>query len=166
MVTDCDGIHYAGYWRRFLAFVIDVMFFAALSYGLMYLLYGQAYFEWLKDSAGMLETYATWDGVINNFLPVAITVVCWVKLMGTPGKLLFGCQVVDAETRNSITWGQALLRYIGYFVSLLPLGLGFFWIAVDKRKQGFHDKIAKTVVIREDEFRDLYKELDRGWPEK
>jgi uncharacterized RDD family membrane protein YckC len=53
------------------------------------------------------------------------------------------------------------VRYLGYFVSALPLGLGFFWVAWDKRKQGFHDKLAKTVVIHEDESRVLYKELER-----
>ncbi len=67
--------------------------------------------------------------------------------MGTPGKLLLGCHVVDAETQQPLTLVQALVRYLGYFVSLIPLGLGFFWILWDKRRQGFHDKLAKTIVV-------------------
>jgi uncharacterized RDD family membrane protein YckC len=39
-------------------------------------------------------------------------------------------------------------RYLGYFVSTIPFGLGLFWIGWDKRKQGWHDKLAGTVVIR------------------
>ncbi len=39
-------------------------------------------------------------------------------------------------------------RYLGYFASTIPLCLGFLWIAFDKRKQGWHDKLAGTVVIR------------------
>jgi len=40
------------------------------------------------------------------------------------------------------------VRYIGYFVSVIPFGLGFIWIAFDSKKQGFHDKLAGTVVVR------------------
>jgi len=43
-----------------------------------------------------------------------------------------------------------LLRYLGYYLSMLPLFLGFIWVGIDRRKQGFHDKIAGTVVIRQD----------------
>jgi len=44
--------------------------------------------------------------------------------------------------------GQAIGRYLAYFVSALVLGLGFIWIAFDTRKQGWHDKLAGTVVVR------------------
>ena len=40
------------------------------------------------------------------------------------------------------------VRYFAYIVSFMPLYLGFIWIYFDKRKQGFHDKIAGTVVIK------------------
>ena len=56
--------------------------------------------------------------------------------------------IVDATSGNKPTTGQFILRYVGYFVSILPLCLGFIWVGIDKRKQGFHDKIANTVVIR------------------
>ncbi len=39
-------------------------------------------------------------------------------------------------------------RYFGYYVSILPLMLGIIWVGIDKRKQGWHDKLAGTVVIR------------------
>lgn len=42
---------------------------------------------------------------------------------------------------------QAAIRYFAYLVSILPLGLGFLWIIWDKRRQGFHDLIARTVVL-------------------
>ena len=45
-----------------------------------------------------------------------------------------------------------MLRFLAYFVSALPLYLGFLWIALDRRKQGWHDKIARTIV---DQFRGL-----------
>jgi uncharacterized RDD family membrane protein YckC len=86
-----------------------------------------------------------------------------VKFLGTPGKLLLNCHVVDATTGASLRAGQAVLRYFAYIISTLPLCLGFLWIAWDKRKQGFHDKIAKSVVVIQDaaqtSLADLEKEL-------
>jgi uncharacterized RDD family membrane protein YckC len=58
-------------------------------------------------------------------------------------------RVVDARTGQAITTGKAIGRYLGYYVSALPLLLGFIWVGIDKRKQGFHDKLAGTVVIRD-----------------
>ena len=43
---------------------------------------------------------------------------------------------------------EAIIRALGYYVSALPFLLGFFWIIWDRRKQGFHDKLANTVVIQ------------------
>ena len=56
------------------------------------------------------------------------------------------CQVVDAKTGNPISYLQAFIRYVGYYVSILSFGLGFLWVIWDKKNQGFHDKIAGTVV--------------------
>ena len=60
------------------------------------------------------------------------------------------CQVVDATSGENLSVTRAVIRYVGYLASLLPLGLGFFWILWDKRKQGFHDKLAHSVVILEE----------------
>lgn len=46
-----------------------------------------------------------------------------------------------------LTIGRALLRYLGYWLSAIPLGLGFFWVLVDDQRQGWHDKLADTYVI-------------------
>lgn len=98
---------------------------------------------------------------------ILITIVMWTRFLGTPGKLILGCHVVDAKTRKAMTPGQAVLRYVSYIVSTIPLGLGFLWIAWDKKKQGFHDKIAGTVVIvassgnREDKNDESQKSLEQ-----
>lgn len=57
------------------------------------------------------------------------------------------CKIVDAETGRDITINKAVLRYIGYFVSILPLGLGLLWVGFDSKKRGWHDYIAGTVVV-------------------
>jgi len=93
------------------------------------------------------------QSMAETVLGLVVTVVFWVKLFGTPGKLLMGCQVVDAASGEPVSVRQGVLRYLGYYVSVLPLGLGFFWIAWDRRKQGFHDKIANTVVLHNAQLR-------------
>ncbi len=63
--------------------------------------------------------------------------------------MLFNARVVDAKSFGKPSTGQLIGRYLGYYLSILGLGLGFFWIMWDKRKQGWHDKLAGTLVIRE-----------------
>ena len=55
----------------------------------------------------------------------------------------------DADSGAEPTPWQFVLRYLGYFVSIITLGIGFLWVAFDPRKQGLHDKIASTVVVRD-----------------
>jgi len=125
---------YAGFWRRAAAAMLDGMIF----FFLVGLLLGPDFVN--------TETF-TLEGLVSDGLMMLVTVALWTKFLGTPGKLLLSCQVVDAASFEPITLKQAIIRYLGYFVSMLPLMLGFLWIAWDPRKQGFHDKLAKTVVL-------------------
>jgi len=64
----------------------------------------------------------------------------------TPGKRLLKIQVVGISEED-MTFGSAFLRWVGYIISALPLFAGFAWIIFDGKKQGWHDKIARTLVI-------------------
>jgi uncharacterized RDD family membrane protein YckC len=129
-----DQVRYAGFWRRVAAALIDMLLLSLL----FVILLGPGY---ASAPLGSL----LW--LTENALTMGITVAFWMRYFGTPGKLLMGCQVVDAESAKPVKLSQAVLRYLGYYISALPLGLGFLWIVWDKRKQGFHDKIANTVVL-------------------
>ena len=89
----------------------------------------------------------TLEGIIRALFTLLITVGLWVNFLGTPGKLLLGCQVVDADSFKGMTIRQATIRFISYLASMIPLMMGFLWVARDPRKQGFHDKLANTVVL-------------------
>ena len=78
----------------------------------------------------------------------AVVVLFWVYRMATPGKMIIDAVIVDAQTFAKPRTRQYVGRYLAYFVSTLPLCLGFLWIAFDGRKQGWHDKLAGTVVVR------------------
>ena len=77
----------------------------------------------------------------------AIIMLFWIFRNATPGKMLLNMEIVDARTGHSPTLFQWVLRYVGYVIAVLPLMLGFLWILWDKKRQGWHDKIAGTVVI-------------------
>jgi uncharacterized RDD family membrane protein YckC len=120
---------YAGFWRRLLAWIIDaiVLLFISTIIGmilppllpLMGFIIGGIYYAAMESS---------------------------VK-RGTLGKLMSGLQVVRSNG-EPLTFGRAIIRYIGRYLNLLTLGIGFLMIAFTARKQGLHDMIADTVVLR------------------
>ena len=132
----------AGFWIRVAATIIDIIFVAILTRPLLFAIYGPEFVssnELVKGPA---------DFVVSYLLTAIVTIGLWKTCRGTPGKLICGLRLVDARDGGNIDLLQGVLRYFGYFLSALPLLLGFVWIAFDVRKQGFHDKIAGTVVIR------------------
>lgn len=137
-----ETLSYAGFWIRVWASVIDSLLLAAVTVPLLFAIYGRAYLESDSMIAG------TWDVLLNYLLPAIAIVVFWIYRQATPGKMVIHARVVDANTGLPATRGQYIGRYLGYFVSTLPLGLGLLWVAFDPRKQGWHDKMAGTVVVR------------------
>ena len=81
-------------------------------------------------------------------LAMAYSVYFWTNSGATPGKMVMGLKVVSADTGGLIDVRAAILRYLGYILSIISLGVGFLSVVWDPDKQGWHDKIAKTRVIR------------------
>lgn len=148
-MSNPENLQYAGFWRRLLAFILDSFLFSAVVAPLLVLFYGRDYFYWSSAQTGMFAMYGLVDFLLTTLLPIVLIIGFWVRLGATPGKLLLDCRVVDANTLLPLSWKKALLRCIAYAASALPLYLGFIWIAVDKRKQGLHDKLAKTLVLHQ-----------------
>jgi uncharacterized RDD family membrane protein YckC len=150
---------YAGFWRRLAATLIDTLLLVAVSVPIM-MLFGRGMMAAMRP--GTLPSAHDLNSLLLNYiLPLLLSVFFWVKYLGTPGKLLLNCRVVDAASGAPLRPGQAILRYLAYIVSTLPLCLGFLWIAWDHRKQGFHDKIAKSVVVIEDPTQASLEDLER-----
>ena len=139
---DGNDLEYVGLWARVGAALIDTVVLMLIITPALVAVYGWEYFlaeGWVQGPA---------DVLISWILPAVACIWLWHKLRATPGKMLIGAEVVDADTGEAITVGQSVIRYLGYFVSSLPLGLGLVWVAFDPRKQGWHDKMANTVVVR------------------
>jgi len=140
-------LEYAGFWRRLAAVLLDSLLVMALTAPLLYLIYGHDYFFWLFRHGDLFNVYGAWDLILTRVLPILALLICWRTLGATPGKLLMSCRIVDSQTLTTPSPIKAVTRLLCYSVSSLPLYLGFFWIGWDKRKQGFHDKMAKTLVL-------------------
>lgn len=142
---------YTSFLMRFNAAIIDMLWLGGLTLILCYALLGDDYLRFILTEHINLTTSLGWQiFLLNDVLPLLLVVFFWLRYQATPGKMIADCQIVDANSGQKISFRQALLRYVGYLISAFPLGLGFLWILWDKRKQGWHDKIANTVVIMED----------------
>ena len=80
-------------------------------------------------------------------VPLAYFPYFWTKTGQTPGMKLMGIKVVRDKDGGPVTMGSAILRLIGYWISGAVFYLGYIWIFVDKRKRGWMDLIAGTIVI-------------------
>ncbi len=139
-----EHYQYLGFWARVLASILDNIWISIVLIILLVVLgqIGLLNFS-MTDTGGGLEI------TLQTLIPLLLVVGLWIKYASTPGKMAFGAKILDANTFEEVPPGRLFLRYIGYFVSLIPLGLGFLWVAFDSRKQGWHDKIAGTVVVKE-----------------
>lgn len=140
-LQNIEAVEYVGFWSRFLASIIDSVLVVMFTLPILYLVYGDEYFETnasFQNSTGF---------IINYLLPIVVVILFWIYKSATPGKMLISVKIVDAKTGNKPTPLQCIIRYLGYYVSMFALGLGFIWIAWDDKKQGWHDKMAGTVVI-------------------
>lgn len=133
---------YAGFWIRAGASLLDTILMMIIFFPVLTAIYGKGY--WSDESF----TQGFWDIIFNYILPAIAVIVFWIYKSATPGKMALRLTIVDAETGGKPSTGQFIGRYLAYYLSMLPLFLGFIWVAFDKRKQGWHDKLAGTVVIR------------------
>ncbi|MCS5595028.1 MAG: RDD family protein [Porticoccaceae bacterium] len=127
------------------ASLIDTLAFVVVVSIPMTLIYGDDYWFNFSTDGVML---GFWDFILSNVAPIVGTIWFWLRFMGTPGKMILNLKVVDADSGEKLSLGQAIGRYLGYIVAFLPLCLGIIWVGIDKRKQGWHDKLAGTVVVR------------------
>lgn len=149
------AVSYVGFWARVFAQVVDTLLGALIIFPLLYGLYGTGFMDVGKLMSSPLEYVLAYqpqtgllDFIVSYILPAVAIVAFWLTRLATPGKMLVSARVVDAATLGKISTGQAIGRYFGYYVCILSLGLGFVWVAIDPRKQGWHDKLASTLVIK------------------
>jgi uncharacterized RDD family membrane protein YckC len=141
--------HYAGFVSRLIAFITDA---ALISLTL-------AASAWLINTANAifqiedLIILSRLEGLrlaiaggLTTLYVVGYNVLFWALAGQTPGQRLLGLRVLTTGGQKPSLW-HALWRLLGYFVSALPLYLGFLWILIDDTRRGWHDRLAGTCVI-------------------
>jgi uncharacterized RDD family membrane protein YckC len=147
---------YGGFWRRLFAYAIDniILYFISL-----FLLLTALLALGLSGSVSLYRIAVTGDlprgmglyfviYAAATFITDMIYFIWFHGSVGqTPGKMLLGLRVIQTSGEK-MTFGVAFLRWVGTIASTLLLLLGYLWVAIDGKKQGWHDKIAATLVIR------------------
>ena len=111
----------AGFWIRTGALLIDWIIVAVIAASL----------NMGKSTAVLFAIYC---------------VILWAARGATLGGIVCGLKIVRADG-HAMDWTTAFIRALGGFIAMLPFGLGFIWVAIDADRQGWHDKIAGTIVV-------------------
>ncbi len=119
----------AGFWKRFAASLIDGIILVVIEIILRIVLKG----------AGSIASLVVTGGYATLFVGSSRG--------QTPGMSALGIRVISFDGSGSIGYGRAFIRWIGAYVSAIPIFLGYFWMLWDKEKQCWHDKFASDVVV-------------------
>lgn len=140
-----QDLEYAGFWVRTAAALIDTLLTLMITAPALISVYGCDYFNAEKTGyfAGPLDFLVSW------VLPTIAVITFWIMKQATPGEMAFSASIVDAASVRPASPSQLVGRYFAYFVSIIPLCIGLIWVAFDRKKQGWHDKLAGTVVVRQ-----------------
>jgi len=151
---------YAGFVTRAAAFAIDLVLIATVQIAILFLtrllleffgldMLAQAIFEPADaTNVPLAITVVRWviAFIGSGFLFALYSISMWLLVDKTLGQALLGLRVLRTDGRP-LTLIPAIRRVLGYYVSFIALFLGFLWVLVDDRRQGWHDKIADTIVI-------------------
>jgi uncharacterized RDD family membrane protein YckC len=139
---------YAGFWLRFVANLLDglIIGVAISPVTIIYFIY-----SFMSRNSTDFWPNFFFSALINIFTAI----VSWLyyafmessSKQGTLGKMALGLKVTDL-TGNRISFGRATGRYFGKILSQIILDIGFLMIAFTEKKQGLHDIIAGTLVVK------------------
>ena len=127
---------------RLLAMAVDLSIIGLLMLMLIMLEYGDI---WLIDAEVKLDL-TTYFAL--SCLPFLYFVGFQCVFSASPGKLLLSLQVLDAETQTTLNTLQCVLRYFGYLLLIMSLGIGLSGLFNGRKGQGWHDRLAHTVVVQ------------------
>ena len=155
-VGPAPGVRYASAGGRLIAYIVDGIilgFVVSLFYVLGFVVVAGGS---TVDTATNTVTPGPGAalGVLNFLVGVVVGILWkpfwWSRGGQTPGYKLLGMRVVRARDGGPIGFGTGILRIIGYVINDIVFGipLGFLWVLFDNQRQGWHDKIAGTVVIQ------------------
>jgi len=136
-VEQAVAIEYIGFWTRLIATLIDMILVWILYWALSFVI-------------NLLpEIYLFLYWLINSFVVLLLYFWLFTGFKGqTPGKMIVGIKVVDKSGNKPGLFSAAIREILGKIISTVIFFLGFLWIGWDNQKQGLHDKLATTYVVK------------------
>lgn len=154
--VEAVSLRYGGFWRRWVAFMID-RFLLGLIVGpcVLLILAPALHLETaMEDPDQMLPLLLPLMGLILMIVATAFLVM-WLYYaflhssgrQATLGMMAMGLKLTDLEGHR-ITFARASARYFAHIVTNLTFGIGYVCAAFTSRKQALHDLIVGTLVVR------------------
>jgi len=153
--------HYAGFVSRLVAFVIDILL-VSTAIGLMLLgmnlilnFFNIDIAALIAENTDISDLLIKIVGFLTGFgftftVNLVYTTFFWMVAGKTIGKAVMGLQVIGPKG-SRVTFWRAIKRYIGLWISAIPLFLGYFWVLFNDHRHAWHDIIAGTSVIYDHE---------------
>jgi uncharacterized RDD family membrane protein YckC len=147
---------YGGFWIRLVARLIDSLIIGipfGILFGLFAALGGFAgsVNSSSQNPQGAASAFFGGAFILLYLFAIAVTFGYWIYFWGSTGETigmrLLRLRIVDANTGAPIGYGRAVIRLLMSFVNTWACYIGWIWVAFDARKQGWHDKVASSVVI-------------------
>ena len=145
MKSNLQG-HYAGFISRLIAYVIDLVIISLFLVAISWTVNTTIQFFNLSSTAASDFIKIMMTGLTIFLFLAGYFVLFWTLAGQTPGKLIMGLRIVTLDGQQ-LSFGRSIRRFVGYILSFLTFYMGFLWILIDDRRQGWHDKIAGTCVI-------------------
>jgi uncharacterized RDD family membrane protein YckC len=146
-------VAYAGFWLRFVAYIIDAITLGIAGVG--------AFFPLFRANIHAFTSQSPWEVYTSNSRPLfAIRLLAlmlsWIYYaslesstwQATLGKKILGLKVTDLMG-NRISFARASGRFFGKILSGMILGIGFLMAGFTQRKQALHDILAGCLVLRQ-----------------
>ena len=156
-ITYAGQTTYAGFWIRVLARIFDAVLLG-IPFGVIFGVFAvvggiMASSSGSTDQNSQGAAGAVLGGafILLYLFFLVVTVGYWIYYWGSSGATfgmrLLHLRVIDANTGGPIGYGRAAARFLMSIVNSWACYLGWIWVAIDPRKQGWHDKVANSVVI-------------------
>jgi uncharacterized RDD family membrane protein YckC len=133
------GIKFGDPGARLVGYIIDILITAGLVVALSVL---------TVLFAATIPIFAILPILGIIIIPLIYFPYFWHQSGQTPGMKMMGIKVVRDRDGGPVSWGSAILRLIGYWISGAVFYIGYIWIFIDKRKRGWYDLIGGTCVIK------------------
>jgi uncharacterized RDD family membrane protein YckC len=147
--------HFAGFWIRVAARTIDILVILGI-YNLFYLVdrFGASAGLWMSvpaDDIYSITGVFSMENLVRAAFFFGFPIFYYVYLHGaygqTFGKMAMRIKVIN-EDGSPLDYRRAFIRWLGYFICVFTLYIGYVWVAFDRRKQGLHDRVCGTLVVR------------------